>query len=429
MRGENGLLADTVWVEERPNGRLQLNVLNPDTSPTNIAVDLMVQTELLSKTDSPRSLQKISTVLDVLEKVDYHHPTGLFFSRYTTHHLSLAKDLSVSSIDNLHLAIALWTIHETFPKTSISHRARLLFERMNLSAFYDKKTHLIGGNLKPVDGRWEHESYRFSYFGSEARALYSAGWALGLFRDLKLSDRFPKSALDAIKIETFKSQQGHLLKLWDGSAFQLFFPKLFVGEELYSASMSAMFSSAGRFMIAEAGHRRIPVPAAHSASRMRISDTDGPDLESAYRDKSGNIAMVSSSNDDIQNRRLRRSWNATMTPNALMMAATSNPNKFIPLFAQMESMRSSEGHFYLAGFGFMDGIHVKGQSKGEVVPAQLSLNQGVSALSLLEMLSPDGLTPGARAMFANTEVRRRLQNFYDTFEAKLKASTGQNEAK
>ena len=113
MRGQNSLLVDTVWVENQGAGGVSVVVLNPDTSPTNIAVDLLIQAEL-EKAD------KVAAIVQTLEHLRYHQETGLYFSRYTTSDReSKVTDWSVSSIDNLHLALALWTIKEQYRQTDL----------------------------------------------------------------------------------------------------------------------------------------------------------------------------------------------------------------------------------------------------------------------------------------------------------------------
>jgi hypothetical protein len=420
MRGANGFLEDTVWIESLPNQSIKVHVLNGNTSPSNIAVDLLVQIDRVRNPNSKDvAYRKIDRVLNLLSQVRYHELTGLFFSRYSTEPEVAVTDFSVSSIDNFHLALALWTIGETFPETAIASKAQRLFARMDLSVFYHPDSGLIGGNLRHEHGRWTREQYSFAHFGSEARILYSAGWALGLFRKFPISKTSTRKAISALKLEVFNSPNGEILKLWDGAAFQLFFPKLFVGEENYSSSIGRIFESTADFMISEGERRHLPVPAAHSAGRIRVKDVDSTSDESAYRDKAGNLSLIASDNNDRRDPYLRKNWSATFAPNALMMASTTNPDKIIPLFANMMNMSSGSDRFYRAGMGFMDGLHVQESLLGEVVPVQLSLNQGVTALSLLAMASPDGMTASARALNKNKLVRSRLQYFYGQVEQKF----------
>lgn len=404
MRGSNGFLKDTIQINSNAK---RIKTVSPMTSPTNIALDLLIQTELGHS--DPNAIKKIRKVLDTLETSRYHKDSGLFFSRYSPNLRLSVADASVSSIDNLHLALALWTIKENYPNTDIGLKASKIFERMNFSVYYNEATGLIGGNLKYNDGKWEKELYNFDHLGSEARALYSLGYALKLFKDHKLDESFVEKSIDVLDAEIYVSSHGDILKLWDGSAFQLFFPKIFINEELYSPKLKAMFISAGEHMISEGKRRGLTTPASHSAGR--VGDQ--------YNDKAGDRNLVSIKNGDITNPEYAERWDQTFSPYALMMAATSNPNKFIPIFHSLESIQTNNNKFYFENLGFMDGLHLNEQIKDQVVPMQISVNQGMMALSLLQIKSRDQMTPSGRSLFNNKEVRARLRFFYSKLEKKI----------
>jgi hypothetical protein len=67
----------------------------------------------------------------------------------------------------------------------------------------------------------------------------------------------------------------------------------------------------------------------------------------------------------------------------------------------------------------MDALQVKGTAKGQVIPAQLSLNQGMLALALLQMQDPNGMGISSRQMYSNSVVKSRLQYFYNLFDKKI----------
>ena len=67
----------------------------------------------------------------------------------------------------------------------------------------------------------------------------------------------------------------------------------------------------------------------------------------------------------------------------------------------------------------MDGYHVKGPYKGQVVPVQISLNQGMIEMALSQMLSADGLSSSSRALMNNPIVNARLRFFYHLLDQKL----------
>lgn len=405
MRGENGLVGDTIAIRKFAQN-VKIKSLNPYTSPTNIAVDLLIQTEL----STPSAIKNVERVIATLSKVKFYEPSGLFYSRYATDKTSEVNDQNVSSIDNMHLAIALWTVTQKFAGSTTGERAKKLFERMNFSVFYDQNTGLIGGNVRPKNGGWYREAYNFANLGSEARLLYSAGWALGLFKNQSQDLDFVRRAVAALKAEVYHSPAGDLLKLWDGSAFQLFFPKMFINEEVYSPEINSFYKAAGNFMLAEGKRRGLGVPAAHSAVRNGLDN---------YKDKAGNTALVSSDNKDLADVSLRKTWDSTFTPYALFMAGAAEPEKYIPLIATLENIMSGETSFYISKIGFMDGLHVAGDSRGQIVPAQLSLNQGMIALSLLQMQAPDGMSLSSRLLFGEAKIRERLKEFYQVLDKKL----------
>jgi hypothetical protein len=414
MRGEGGLLADTVEVRQRKVQPFRVHVLHAGTSPSNIAMDLLIQSEMNAEV-------KLSRILKILEGLPYHEPTGLFFSRYHVGREGAVLDESVSSIDNFHLALALWTLSETAVDAALSQRARRLFERMDFSIYLDPATGLIGGNLVFRDNRWIKEAYNFANFGSEARALYSAGWALGLFRQYDFELSYLEKAMQSVQLEVMSSASGPLMRLWDGAAFQLFFPKIFVGEQSFSENMQRMYVAAGDFMISEKVRRKLIAPAAHSAGRVRVTEQSS-DQEGAYRDKSGHLALVSTDNSDTSSPTLRHFWEATFAPNAFFMAATAAPETLLPYLKELEGVESRSGRFFIREIGFMDGLHVENQLQDPVVSAQLSLNQGATALSLFAILSKDGLNVSARALNSNPVTKQRLKIFYELFDQKVERS-------
>ena len=416
MRGQNGLVNDTIRIRSDRQRQLYVQTLNTNTSPTNIAIDLLIQGELaLKPKTSGQAKKQISHIISVLEQVDFHLDTGLFFTRYSTEKTLAVTDYSVSSIDNFHLALALWTIKENFGKTAVGRRAGELFNRMDFSVYLDKSSGLIGGNLKYENGKWIKEEYNFANFGSEARALYSAGFALGLFKKHTISEYDIKKSFAFIKAEVLQSKEGSLLKLWDGAAFQLFFPKIFVGEENYSPVLDGMFKNIGKYMVAEGERRGLSVPASHSAVRAGIKEGGQRPI---YQDKAGNKDLVSTDSRDVLEPHFAGKWDSVFTPYALFMAATAD-HSLLSHFSKIENVQSGLNKLYSQDLGWMDGLHVAADLKGQVVPAQLSLNQGMVALSLLEIEASDGMSLSARALYRNPETRARLKLFYKYFDEKI----------
>ncbi len=421
MRGENGLVNDAVVIRHAQKGPIRVETLNPDTSPTNIAVDLLIQIELIQKNtkNSAHIIFTLDRVMETLEHIPYHQQTGLFYSRYTTDVRTQVTDRNVSSIDNLHLALALWTLKESLGSTSVSQRAENLLKRMDFSIYYDSASGLIGGNLRYENDNWIRESYNFANLGSEARALYILGPALGLFRKVKTDKHFFRRALSTLKIEMLGVGDVAALRLWDGAAFQLFFPKIFINEELYSSRFRKMFVRAGDLMVEE-GHRRgLVTPAAHSPSFVYNQASPSNLSEFRYKDKAGNLVIVSTDARDKHDAGLALEWESTFTPHALFMAATANPSRILPLFRDLEFLGLDTRKLYHQTLGWLDAYHLEGAFTNHAVPVQLALNQGMIALSLMQISSVDGLSPSGRALWRNAEIRETLALFYGLLDQKL----------
>jgi hypothetical protein len=418
LRGSNGLLVDTTWVRNHKDGQRTLQVLNGDTSPTNIAVDLLVQVELTANNQHPEAAQaRAFSLVETLEQVEFHKETGLFFSRYSSDTVKpQVRDACVSSIDNLHLAIALWTLHQQQPSSEAGIKALQLFRRMDFSVYYDPKSGLIGGNLRPHEGIWEKEAYNLANLGSEGRLLYSVGWALGLYRNAPRDEVYLNKAFGALKVEFHQTPEGQLMKLWDGSAFQLYFPRIFANEDIYSVRLQKNFVEMGNFMIAEGRRQNLPWPAAFNAIRVGTHESIYQGTGSIYRDKSGNIELVSSDNEDVHNPVLRDNWEGTVAPSAMVMAAAASPTTWAPVLSQLRETKSGDDPLYINQLGWMEGLHVRGDQKDQVVASQLSLNQGMMALSLFQIGSPDGLSTSARALRENEGIRAKLKSFYEYFD-------------
>ena len=129
--------------------------------------------------------------------------------------------------------------------------------------------------------------------------------------------------------------------------------------------------------------------------------------------------MVSSKNQDIKDEKLATNWQTTFAPYALFMAATSNPDLLLPILEKLEDYKSGDSSLYQKGVGWMDGLHVSGKQQGKVVSAQIALNQSMIALSVLQILSNDGMTPSARALYNNAAFRSRMQFAAQIMDQKL----------
>lgn len=422
---ESGLIRDKILVLPARQGAIRTKVLNNNTSATNIGIDIINQLgELFRPGRMSVATARLEGIISAMEKMDRHKDTGLFYSWYSTEKDLRVVNRDVSSVDNVHLALALWATKEKVPLTDLGRRAGRLFETLDFSKFYDPKTGLMGGNFKFDGTKWKLEDYRFANAGSEARAVYSLTWALGLLRS-RPDPEFVTKAMKSLKAEMFTWQDGteagRILRTWDGGAFQLLLPKLLINEEKYSPELAKSFSSYGRYVVSEGKRQGLKVPAAHSASNYGIDDHAFSAVP-AYEGKAGSPALVSKDHVDFNETKKRKLWDIVFTPHAAFMAATSNFSEIAPMLGAAEKLRSGQNLMYRPGFGFMDGYHVKGVYEGQVIPVQLSLDQGMIAIALEQIQSQDGLSTTGRLLRDNDEVRSRLDEFYRLFDRKLSES-------
>lgn len=382
------------------------------TSPTNIALDLLVQREALEHAEFYQAARKnIAQTLRTLSALPRHPASGMFHNRYTPGNGASPPriaDAYLSSVDNLHLAYALWVLAATGPSENRALAARI-FSSMQFEIFYDRSDGLFIGGIQIQGGREKPDTWKYRYYGSEARSLYSLSHALGLIRD----PEFITKALLSMDADVYVWRGRPLLGLWDGGAFQLLLPRLLISEDRYSGRMAVMFTTYADFLLAE-GHRRgLPVPAAHSACLI------GP---SEYLGKAGNLSLVASQNADVRDSAMRGNWEKVYTPYAAMMAAPLAPAPYAVALARAEHLNDGRNPLYRPGVGWMDGMHVQGPRSGAVVPALLSLDQAMIALAAAQTFSRDGMTVGARALHQNPATRERLKTFYIQVDRMLERS-------
>jgi len=413
---ETGLIQDKIEIVADV-GNPTVRVLNANTSPTNVALDLI---RLASATDGA-SAKRLAQVLHSLARMERHPDSGLFYSWYATDASLAVKSRDVSSVDNIHLALALWTIAATHSGQE-GKLARSLLKTMDFSDFYDSKTGLMGGNLKYQNGEWNLEAYRFDQFGSEARSIYAVVYALKLLKKTPDSS-FLKKSVEALNAEVFLWKDGTtvrpILRTWDGGAFQLLLPKLLLNEEKYSPELARIFENYARYTRVRAREAKLPVPAAYSACNYGVEGSGsfhGPD----YWGKAGSPELVSLGHQDVKNASDRALWDEVFTPHAAFLAATADPKAFGPWLKHAESLRSGKNTLYVRGFGFMDGYHVRGADQGRVVPVQLSLDQGMIALALQQIEDSHGYGFSGKALSRDPEASARLKRFYQAIDRKLK---------
>jgi hypothetical protein len=402
MRGPDGLVWDSAEVV---NGRpAKLKPIHPDTTPTNIGLDLLVQTGVGAR-------KNVARIVRTLGELPKYADKGLFFARYSTSDPRAVdpRYLDVSSVDNINLAIAIWTAAQTFSGDDVGLQARSLFDRMEFSPFYHSKDGLVAGSLRydPKTRSWAPAAWTYGDFGSEARSLYTAGFALGVFKEL------PR-AIDALHMELFPSSHGNILRVWDGGIFQELLPALLLDEPTYSTEIAESAAALGSYL-REVGGK---FPAAYSASQTGVE---------TYNGQQGVLRLATTLNPAVCVPEQAAVWQSVFTTHAAMLAAAmSDPDEYAPAFQALSSYTDGARSMYNKGIGFSDGLYVAkapGHREGEIIPVVLSLDKGMEALSLLRILDPSGLGPSAAAFAADPVARARLSAAYRLVDRKLSALT------
>jgi hypothetical protein len=431
MRGHDGLIADNIDLISTDGQTCRTQSLDEVTNPTDIALDILVQLGKMKNPDfSAEAAKNLNVIFSTLESLP-QYTNGLFFSRYSTQD-NQALNKNVSSVDNLHLALAFWTASNLYPGSSFGLAAQKLFSNMNFDTFYvhnsEAASTSMGGNLTFKDGKWTLDDYRYTNLGSESRSIYGIGYALKLFNS---EDQFPKSAARGTYYNTTDGKDaklgatGPMIAEWQG-AFQLLLPKMLASEEKYSVTFGKFYKNFADYIIKVGKDKGYPGPAGFSACAFR---TKGEKLSlevPIYNGNAGLPELVSTANRDIYNPKARNLWDMVLTPHAVIMAATIEPSKYSKSLVQLEAVSNHEendksNHFplYCKGRGFVDGVHVKDVLKGHIVRAQYSLDQGMSILAFEQILSKDGMSTSSRALHENSSTRERLLEFYKAFEEKF----------
>ena len=405
LRDESGLMKDKLRVlhDYECSKPPCVVIVNPNISLTNVALDLILQKSLNKKII-------VLKILQTLSALEYHHDSGLFFSWYKSGKKHAPATLNISSVDNYHLALALWTLGQDQAESEIASLANSLFNRMDFSMFYDAKKGLIHGNFIYANGTWTVENYYFDNLGSEVRGLYGAAWALGLFKKFKRLDFFRLNLFSTV--EVFESDKGVILKTWDGGAFQLMLPELLLSESRYSDRLKESFNNFSQFILDEQKRRGLDLPAGHSACNMGVEGTKMFGDMPKYRGALGSIDLVSKHHDEVKNSVYREWWDMVITPHAVILAIPFLPDTLTEAMAPAEQL-GNQFNFFEKGIGWLDALYVRGEYKGEAVPISISLDQLMIALSLSKTLAPDGMSLSARAINQNTKVRLQMKPFYN----------------
>ncbi|MEZ4749403.1 MAG: hypothetical protein R3B54_01890 [Bdellovibrionota bacterium] len=393
LRGTRGLVRDTVLVDLKD----QTLPYHEYFAPTDVGLDLMVQLGRWSIADkaSPEreaAVNAITATLSTLETLERHAESGLFLRLYNDTN-GAPRDRDVSSIDNLHLALGLWTLSKQWitEHPQLAKSAATLVEGMDFSSFFDPTTESVGGNLayQPIDGRYVLDAYRFE-IGSEARSLFSVGYALGLFRNI--ADEKLLSALQRAPLELTSDRK--TFRVWDGGVFQSLLPTLLTG----SQSLSDLENSNLNEVFLRVFSPKAIFPRALSASVTHV------DLEKKIVRYSGKIGI----------KELKRTLNVdvlsegVVVPHALFLAAMATPCEALPAIEKLEK------DLYSAQTGWWVSGEVRNTENNSPLlsanRALVGVDKGIEALALLTLLDENHRSPSAQMLHQDPEIKKRLVN-------------------
>lgn len=410
MRSPSGLISDKVFVTEDDQPCPIVGGNYFDTSPSNIAFDLLVQVEALQEPSLQiTALNNINNNLQVLSQLNYHKASGLFFNRYQVEGSHFPTDLFVSSVDNSHLYLAIWTLSQSpyaFPL------AQDLLKRMNLAVFHEPANDLAYGGLEFINNHWHLVAWGYRYFGTEARTLYALAAALDIFPTGKVA----KNLVAEIFVD---SQIGELFGLWDGGTFQLLLPEILFKESHYSSQFGQWFQNYLSFVEREKARRSLNVLPTHSACQIQAQ----PDL---YNGHLGTLSLVSTFNTDALFPSFRSIWEQVVSPHAAFLLGAVDPERVLPQIEAMETISDGPTSFYNSRIGWLDGLHVTGPLKGKIVSSVLALDQAMIALSVSQMMASDGLISSARLLNQDFSRVKRMNEYYHQLEEVFRSQAMRN---
>jgi hypothetical protein len=418
MREPNGLVNDESFVSG-----CHSQVTANQTTPTNIGLDVINQLDLLSDPKHRKqALNNLNHMMKTLSGMQTHS-SGLFFSMYSTKDRVKPTNKDVSSVDNIHLALALWSASKIgeakSPKPEFTEMAEKILGKMNFAVFTTPNG-MMGGNLN-AKKHWRLDDFRYDYLGSEARSISALVNALGLAKPA--ADGQTPWPVKVPKYHELYSPSDHpILKTWDGGAFQLFLPQMLLNEEQFSSKDSVLVDSFDNYAahaLQVAKDRDYQLPAIFSASDRGVGRTP-ESHEKTYNGKMGSKELAASTNDELKQSSVSED---TVTIHGVFMAATRSPHEYGAALKKMEDLHSLSKPtvpLYCKNLGFMDGYRVKGADAHEVVSTQFSLDQGMSLMALNHMLSPDGQNASSRALAEDPAVSASLKNQYKEVDDELR---------
>ncbi|MDO8536387.1 MAG: M23 family metallopeptidase, partial [Candidatus Omnitrophota bacterium] len=269
--------------------------------------------------------------------------------------------------------------------------AKAILDSQDYSAIYDAKAGLLTGGIDR-DGRVE-TWHPAGTFGSESRLGSQVIAAIGKIPQNSINN----SAIKIIKYKLSTGQEIPVLATWDGGAFQMFMPNLFVSEDSNPA-INMLLKNYIRVM---GDQKKNGIAAAHSAS----------ETTSGYNGQQGITALAQNS-EALPSSPKYAEYQANITPHALFLAGMVDAN-----FASenLNKLREAYPDIYVPGFGYVDSVNLSTSSTAQY---KLTLDDGMIICSLYKMLYPDGR--GLSKYLYDSDAGQKLKEILAVQDAKLK---------
>lgn len=382
----------------------KIRVIQSLTSPTNIGMGLLQYVSArdmkFAAEDEARAV--ILRMLKTLSKME-RHSSGLFYSWYETNaEEPFVTSRYVPSIDNTNLTAALKIVGEAYKNDGtaegkeISRLAYAIIDPQDYSVIYDEAKGLLAGGIT-AEGKKE-TWYPAETLGSESRMSSQIIAALGKIDKATILN----SKIEIRKYRLSTDEEIPVLATWDGGAFQMFMPNLFVAEDLNPVMKMLLFNYT-RVMEDQGNTRNIlnkGIAAAYSAC----------ETANGYNGEQG-IAALAQNPNASRSRPGYYKWQSAITPHALFLSGTVNRNLAINNLTKLKDMPG----IYIDGFGFVDSLAA---SDGSSVPSKLVLDEGMILAAIYKMSDPEGL--GLAKYLYGSDIGKDLKNILKVQDDKLK---------
>ena len=354
------------------------SAIQTTTSPTNIGMALtsFVAARDLGFIDENEARKTIAKMMNTISNLK-RHESGLFYAWYEAWAKKpVVRDRYVPAIDNVNLTISLKIVAEAYKKDNtkdgkdIARMANEIINSQDYSAVYDpEKQMMVGGIDRLGDPVKWHPA---ETLGSESRL---GSQVIPAMYDYMDNDSILRSNPLIINYELLSGEKIPVLATWDGGAFQMFLPHIFVAEDLNPAMKTLLENYV--LVMKDQGKRRnilgIEMAAAHSACETGMG----------YNGSQG-IAVLAQ-NADVTLPVKSASWESHITPHAIFLAGTVDRDFAVENLVKLRELSPKS---YAKGFGFVDSVNAR---NGKAIPFKLALDEGMIMGSIYKTLDQDNL--------------------------------------